>query len=401
MPSSLSVEVRGGGQDLRSPEDTERYESWGAVRLRIRSIETVPVRVTLARLYRGSYYRMPRRCTIITRVTTEEGVVGESYNADADEEQAAIMTIVRDELTPLLVGRDAFAIEDCWEAMRRITFDQLRDRRFAMQAIGCVDTALWDAIGKALEMPLYRLWGGFRSDIPMIGIGGYYTDDPSNIEKEVSFFSDGGFVGMKFKIGGASPEEDLQRLRRAVKTARPGFVFLVDANQGWTPSQAIEFVEGTRDFVQLRWFEEPCQWPDDRRSMQTVRLKTGVPVAAGQTEINRVAMRDLMVGEAIDVSNFDASWGGGPTEWRRVAQMAMSFGVEMAHHEEAHLSSHLLASIPHGTYAEAFHPERDPIFWRMLANRPELENGLFKLPDGPGLGWELDEGFIAEFRADK
>jgi D-galactarolactone cycloisomerase len=135
--------------------------------------------------------------------------------------------------------------------------------------------------------------------------------------------------------------------------------------------------------------------------MQTVRLKTGVPVAAGQTEINRVAMRDLMVGEAIDVSNFDASWGGGPTEWRRVAQMAMSFGVEMGHHEEAHLSSHLLASIPHGTYAEAFHPERDPIFWRMLANRPELEDGLFKLPDAPGLGWTLDESFISEFRADK
>jgi D-arabinonate dehydratase len=89
--------------------------------------------------------------------------------------------------------------------------------------------------------------------------------------------------------------------------------------------------------------------------MQTVRLKTGVPVAAGQTEINRVAMRDLIVGEAIDVSNFDASWGGGPTEWRRVSQMAMSFGVEMAHHEEAHLASHLLASIPNGTSTGKLH----------------------------------------------
>ena len=343
---------------------------------------------------------MPRRCTIITRVVTEEGIVGESYNADADEEQVTIMTIVRDELTPLLVGRDAFAIEDCWEVMRRITFDQLRDRRFAMQAISCVDTALWDAIGKALQIPLYRLWGGFRSDIPMIGIGGYYTDDPASIEKEVGFFSDGGFVGMKFKIGGASPEVDAERLHRAVKAARQDFFFLVDANQGWTVAQAIEFVERTSSFVKLRWFEEPCQWPDDRRSMKTVRLKTGVPVAAGQTEFNRVAMRDLMVGEAIDVSNFDASWGGGPTEWRRVALMAMSFGVEMAHHEEAHLSSHLLSSIPHGTYAEAFHPERDPIFWRILGNRPELRDGLFKLPDAPGLGWELDESFIAEFRAD-
>jgi L-alanine-DL-glutamate epimerase-like enolase superfamily enzyme len=185
-----------------------------------------------------------------------------------------------------------------------------------------------------------------------------------------------------------------------VKTARDGFRFLVDANQAWTVAQAVEFVNLVSDFVDLRWFEEPCQWPDDRRAMQAVRFKTGVPVAAGQMEITRSAMRDLMMGGAIDVSNFDASWGGGPTEWRRVAQMAMSFGVEMGHHEEAQVSSHLLASVPHGTYVEAFHPVRDPIFWGMLGNRPELVDGMFKLPSGPGFGWELDEEFISEFRAD-
>jgi L-alanine-DL-glutamate epimerase-like enolase superfamily enzyme len=340
---------------------------------------------------------MPNRCTIITRVLTEEGIVGECYNADADEEQATIMRIIEDELAPLVVGKDATSVEGCWEAMRRITFDQLRDRRFAMQAISCVDSAIWDAVGKALELPLWQLWGGFRSALPMIGIGGYYTDDPASIEEEVGFFSDNGFVGMKFKIGGASPEEDTERLRRAVKTARPGFRFLVDANQAWTVAEAVEFVNRTHDFVDLRWFEEPCQWPDDRRAMQAVRFKTGVPVAAGQSEITRVGMRDLMVGGAIDVSNFDASWGGGPTEWRRVAQMAMSFSVEMAHHEEAHIASHLLAAIPHGTYVEAFHPARDPIYWRMLANRPELEEGMFLLPSGPGFGWQLDDDFVREF----
>ncbi len=368
--------------------------------LRIRSIETIPIRVTLDKLYRGSHYKMPRRCTIITHVLTEEGVVGESYNADADEEQAEIIRIIHEELAPIVVGRDAIAVEQCWEAMRRITFDQLRDRRFAMQAIGCVDSAIWDAIGKALQMPLWKLWGGFRDALPIIGIGGYYTDDPASLEEEVNFFSEGDFVGMKFKIGGLTPAEDAERLRRAVKTARPGFVFMVDANQAWTVSEAVEFVNRARDFVELRWFEEPCQWPDDRRAMQAVRFKTGVPVAAGQMEITRSAMRDLMVDGAIDVSNFDASWGGGPSEWRRVAQMAMSFGVEMGHHEEAQVSSHLLAAVPNGTFVEAFNPARDPIFWRMLGNRPELAEGMFRLPDGPGFGWQLDDGFIQAFRAD-
>ncbi len=371
------------------------------MQLRIRAIETVPVRVTLEKLYRGSHYKMPRRCTIITRVHTEEGIVGECYNADADEEQPTVMGIIKDELTPLVVGKDAVAVEDCWEAMRKITFDQLRDRRFAMQAIACVDSAIWDAIGKALGLPLFRLWGGFRPSLPMIGIGGYYTDDPATLEEEVSFFSENGFVGMKFKIGGASPAEDAERLRRAVKTARSGFRFLVDANQAWTVAEAVEFVNRTRDFVDLRWFEEPCQWPDDRRSMRDVRFKTGVPVAAGQMEITRAGMRDLMADGAIDVSNYDASWGGGPTEWRRVAQMAMSFGIEMGHHEEAQVASHLLASVPHGTFVEAFHPTRDPIFWRMLGNRPELVDGHFTLPAGAGYGWELDGDFVDEFRADR
>jgi D-galactarolactone cycloisomerase len=370
------------------------------VRLHIREIQTVPIRVELARLYRGSHYKMPRRCTIITRVITDEGLVGECYNADADAEQSVIIDIIRNEIAPLVHGRDALAVEDCWEAMSVITLDQLRDRRFAMQAIACVDSAIWDLVGKAFNVPLYRLWGGFRTTMPIIGIGGYYTDDPASIEEEVGFFSEEGFVGMKFKVGGATPEQDAARLRRAVSCARPGFRFLVDANQAWTVAHAVEFVNRTRDFVELRWFEEPCRWPDDRRAMSEVRMKTGVPVAAGQMEITRIGMRDLMADGAIDVSNFDASWGGGPTEWRRVAHMALSFGVEMGHHEEAQVASHLLAALPHGTYVEAFHPARDPIFWKMLANRPALDDGLFSLSDRPGYGWELDEAFVRDFRAD-
>lgn len=362
--------------------------------LRIREIETIPIRVTLNTVYRGSYYRMPRRCTIITRLITEDGVSGEIYNGDADEEQAAIIDIVHKELVPLVVGLEATDTERCWDAMRTITRDQLRDRRLAMQAIACVDSAIWDALGKGLGLPLFKLWGGYRSTLPMIGIGGYYTEDPQNIEREVSFFSEEGFVGMKFKVGGASPSEDVQRLRRAVAVARPGFVFLVDANQGWTVDEAVAFVEEAEDVVKLRWFEEPCEWPNDVQAMRTIRMKTGVEVAAGQSEITRSGMRYLMEGDSIDVSNFDASWGGGPTEWRRVALMAMSFGVSMAHHEEAQISSHLLAAVPHGTYVEGFHPERDPIYWQMLANRPSLSSGEFQLPEGPGFGWKLDPEFI-------
>jgi D-galactarolactone cycloisomerase len=109
----------------------------------------------------------------------------------------------------------------------------------------------------------------------------------------------------------------------------------------------------------------------------------------------------MMVMGAIDVSNYDASWGGGPTEWRRVAALASAFDVELAHHEEAQLGAHLLASVPHGTYVETFSPTRDPLFWNIILNRPALEDGMLRLPSGPGLGWELDEDFIQGHRADR
>jgi L-alanine-DL-glutamate epimerase-like enolase superfamily enzyme len=109
-------------------------------------------------------------------------------------------------------------------------------------------------------------------------------------------------------------------------------------------------------------------------------------------------VRDLIAGGAVDVCNFDASWSGGPTIWRKVAGLAAAYGVAMGHHEEPQIAAHLLASVPHGTYVECFDQDRDPVYWGLFANRPALRDGLYRLPDGPGFGLELDAAFIARHR---
>jgi D-galactarolactone cycloisomerase len=377
--------------------------------LRIESVETIPLRVPLPFTYSGSYYRMRNRCTIVTRIRTSEGIVGEAYNADEDEPlQSEIRKILHEEIVPRVVGLDAFQTERVWEAMLPVTFDQLRPRWYAMQAIACIDTAVWDAVGKALGHPLWRLWGGYRDRVPMIGIGGYYIPDSDaakgqEIEQEIDFFQGvHGMVGMKFKVGAKPPREDAARLVRARKHAGDDFLFVVDANQGYTVPQALAFLAAIRaQGIELRWFEEPTRWHADYRGLRDVRLRGNVAVAAGQSEISRVGMREMMAAGAIDVSNYDASWGGGPTEWRRVAALAAVFDVELGHHEEAQVAAHLLASQPHGTFVEAFSPTRDPIFWQMLENRPALVDGAFPLTDRPGLGWVLDESFIERHRTDR
>ena len=119
---------------------------------------------------------------------------------------------------------------------------------------------------------------------------------------------------------------------------------------------------------------------------------------SGQTELSAAGCRDLMQEGAIDYCNFDASWSGGPTERRRVAAVAATYNVKMAHHEEPHIGAHLLASISHGTFMETFHPDRDPIWWNLVANRPKIVDGVVTLPNEPGLGWELDEDYIEAHR---
>jgi L-alanine-DL-glutamate epimerase-like enolase superfamily enzyme len=103
---------------------------------------------------------------------------------------------------------------------------------------------------------------------------------------------------------------------------------------------------------------------------------------------------------AIDVCNFDASWSGGPTAWRRAAAVASTYDVEMAHHEEPQVSAHLIASQPHGTYAECFHPDRDPFWWDLIATPRELCDGYLTLSDEPGLGWTLDWDYVDRYRVD-
>ncbi|MBN9009826.1 MAG: mandelate racemase/muconate lactonizing enzyme family protein [Rhizobiales bacterium] len=335
--------------------------------MNIERIECVPLKMPLPRTFRGSSYFMTHRCTIVTRVYTSEGIVGEIYNGDEFETQGEVVKIILEEIQPLLLGRDAFNIEGCWQAMLKLSFNILRDRKLAMCAIACVDSALWDAVGKALDVPLYKLWGGYRDRLPSICIAGYYEEGKTlaDFGREMESIRAAGHAGCKFKVGGRTPKEDAERVR----TGR-----------------------------NIRWFEEPVRWYNDRLDMAAARAQTRIPICAGQSEISKTGCRDLMMAGAIDVCNFDASWGGGPTEWRRVASIAAAFTVEMAHHEEPQIATHLLASIPHGTYLETFHPDRDPLFPRIVANRSPFKDGWYQLPEGPGFGVELDRAAIERYK---
>lgn len=368
--------------------------------LRVHSVEAIPLVVPLEREYRGSYYGMQNRATIVTRVTTDEGVVGEAYVGDEDATLGQITSIIKDEIVPTLLGQNMLAYEKVWELCYPVTFDQLRDKRVSLVALAAIDLAIWDALGKELDIPLWQLWGGYRNTIPVNIIGGYYAAEDGAVRDEVAEWRAMGFKGCKFKIGGKTPREDAARLEVAREAAGDEFVITIDANQGYSLWEALDLCERVRD-LNIRWFEEPCIWSNDLRAMREVRSRGGIPICAGQSEFSPEGCRDLMEGGAIDVCNFDASWSGGYTNWKRMAATARLYDVQLAHHEEPQIATHLLSAHPGGTFVEVFHPDRDPIWWNIIANRPPLIDGAISPPTRPGLGWELDESFIEQYRVDR
>lgn len=368
-----------------------------AAGLTITRIETIPIVAPLAREFRGSHYRMTHRATIITRVHTDAGIIGEAYVGDEHETIFDIERIIQNEIAPVLIGQDALATERCWDLAYKVTFDILRDRRLGLVALAGVDTAIWDAVGKTLGAPLWRLWGGYRNTIQLIAIGGYYGEPLGSIRDEMATYKELGLAGVKFKVGGRSAAVDADRIRAAREAAGDDFIICIDANQGYTVPQAVELSRRIAE-LDIRWFEEPVQWHNDRMSLRDVRYRGPVPVCAGQTELSSSGCRELMQAGAIDVCNFDASWSGGPTAWLRTAAIAKSYDVQMGHHEEPQVSTHLLSSQAHGTFSECFHPDRDPFWWNLIANRPALENGALTLSDRPGLGWDLNWDYIDAHR---
>jgi len=365
----------------------------------VHGVEAIAVDIPLARDFGGSTYAVLKRSTVITRLRTEEGLVSEVYNGDNREHGREIVRLIRDELVPLLRGQDLSEGERIWARLFALTHAS-RDRKILMEAIACVDCAIWDLVGKARGLSVCALLGGQAPRrLPIISIGGYYREGKTlaDIGREMESYREAGMAGCKFKVGGLAPEADAERVAAARRAAGTDFVLAVDANRGWSVEEAVRFARlvGPLD---IRWFEEPCHWHDDARMMAEVRRATRIPLTAGQSEITSHGVRRLLDAEAVDLVNFDASEGGGVTEWRRAAALCEAAGVKMAHHEEPQIAGHLLAAVPHGTYVECFaDPDRDPAWQALWANRPQVKDGMFEVPNTPGFGLVLDEALLRRY----
>jgi L-alanine-DL-glutamate epimerase-like enolase superfamily enzyme len=380
--------------------------------MKITKIDVIPLVRRLEKEFTGGTYKITSRNTIVTRVYTDLGIIGEAFGGDEDRWQPQVVSLMRDHLAPMLIGEDARDVERLWETMfhsnvdlgnRALHMIDMINRAILMQAIAAIDNAIWDALGKLYNVPLYRLLGGYRDRVPVIAIGGYYyPSDPeyTALQEEVLGYQRSGIAGIKLKVGRVEIAQDVERVEAVRQAAGNEFILACDANQAWTPEQAIEFCRAVAPF-NVRWIEEPVRWYDQLGGLRAVAQAAPMPVVAGQGEITRFGCRDLITHGGVEILNVDVTIAGGVTEWKRIAAMAGAFNVQMAHHEESQVALHLLASIPHGLYVEIFpNLQRDPLWYELQEERPTIRDGYMLLSDRPGLGLKLNEEVITRYRLD-
>ncbi len=308
-------------------------------------------------------------------------------------------SVIEGPLKEMLVGENPVAVERLW---RKMFQDWRHPKMDEVMAIGKVDIALWDLMGKITNQPVWRLLGGASNRVRVYGAGGMYVPGkgiPELVEEMVGFVR-AGWGAVKMKVGRLSLKEDIARVKAVREAIGPDVDLMIDINHAMTPSGAILFSRAVEQFLPY-WIEEPVD-PWDYKGCAQVAAALDVPVATGENISTRYAFRDLMDVQGADIIQADAYICGGVTEWRRIAAYASAHGLPMAPHGNPHIGSHCVGGVPNGLIVEAgmYMGIKSEIPLIVEPLRPD--NGYLSLTEEPGFGFKVDREaikFIQEKRA--
>ena len=351
--------------------------------------------------------------TCLVEVETDTGLVGlgEAKVAVGNlGHYAAIVTLIREEWAPLLVGRDPRDITAIWEllysgsrshyALREgRAFPTVGRRGITMSALSGIDIALWDLLGQSLGQPLWRLLGGrCRDRVPAYASGGWAP--VGAIGKQLLQYVERGHRAVKMRVGlqDKSVDDSAARVREVRETLGPDIGLMVDAHGTWNVRQAQRFARKVED-CDLAWLEEPVS-PENIPGQAEVRASTDIPIASGESEQTRFAFRDLIDARAVDVCQPDLAIAGGITETVRIAALAASHELTVAPHlwGGAALFAaglHLCMATPCAITVE-FSRGENPLLNDLTEEGFDLVDGYVTATDRPGLGLTLRRDFVRE-----
>ena len=358
-------------------------------KLTVQTIAVSHVRVPLPKPAAVSTFKIPAVDTCAVTLRTREGLSGTGWCAAFGAEKCrALMAMVRD-LFGTLINKDANDTEGNWAAMRQAASFVGRDGISAM-AIAALDTASWDIKAKAAGLPLWKLLGGGRSEIPCYASEGLWINAGiESLRDEAARLIARGHTAMKLRVGKPDLAEDIARVA-AVREVIGDATLMVDANQGWSVEQAMEACRELAAF-DLEWVEEPVDH-EDVRGCALVAGETDIPICQGETNWNERGMRHLLVAGAADVLMADLQRCSGVTGWLKAAAAAKEHGTPITPHLFHETSAHLMSATPGSVWCEHM-PWWEPILQEPAA----FKDGCIVLGEAPGIGAEWDEEACKRF----
>jgi D-arabinonate dehydratase len=379
--------------------------------MKITGLQTYSLSAPLPQVVRTSTHAISQVSEVIVTLTTDAGHVGigEAHGPFLFQGADGLRSVntVLQAITPLVVGRDPFETERIWQDLFALTYTTVRgipplarQQRVLVTAMSAIDIALWDLKGKAIGRPVHALLGGaLRERVPAYVTGFYYRDGekPDDVVREAATYVELGYRTIKVKVGGLTPEADTERVGRIRKAVGADVAIMLDANQGWDLPTAIRAAKlcAAHDVF---WLEDPMPWFDERRTLARLKEETAIPIAAGETEYTPFGLRTMIAEGLVDYVIIDSTWAGGLTTWRKAAVMAELYQVPMAAHHDPQIHVHAVAASPTGFILESFaDATRDPLWFELFRERPQIVDGFMAVPDQPGLGLELREETLEKY----
>lgn len=255
-----------------------------------------------------------------------------------------------------------------------------------------VDMAAWDALAKAANLPLCMLLGGTVGPVKSYNSNGLWLKDPDAVAAEALELRDeGGFNGLKLRLGRKRMHDDLATLEAVRKAVSDEMSLMVDYNQGLNLAEALERCHSIDD-LGLAWIEEPIVYDNlDGCAQLASELKT--PLQIGENFYGPRELHKALRLKACDLVMPDFMRIGGVTGWLRAAAIAGAAGVPVSTHLYPEVAAHVMRVTESSHWLE-WQDWADPILQRPY----EIKDSMLHIPDLPGVGLAWNEDAIATYQ---
>lgn len=369
--------------------------------MKIIKVEPIILTLPLQKAVVTSFGEMNERTGVFLKVITDtdECGIGEVWNNFPSWGAHEKIATLKYGMEPLLIGEDPRNINKINQKLYRscmILGLQWGALGPIYQSISGIDIALWDLLGKHYNKPVYELLGGKKTNDVEVYASGL---NPSGFETLVDDHKKMGVTQFKLKVG-TGIEKDLANVKKIRKLLDQDDKLMIDANQAWDQSSAIEHIHQFEPF-DLAWVEEPIRC-DDLEGLQKIHNLTDVAIAGGENLYGRNDVRKTVDANALDVIQPDLSKNGGISEASVIAENAKQRGITFVPHFLGGAvclaaSLHLVASISGCSILE-MDANSNPLREKLFTEPFVINNGKITVPEGPGLGFELDEAFVNEYK---